>query len=477
MLISVFTNGGGLSPADLLQISALAADYGVESIEIGSRQELLLTVAKPRWGEDLARRIEALGMPTSLSAPQGQNIVSSLPATDIVDDTNWLTTGVYLDILAQFVAQPQLKVNIVDPAQALVPLFTGNINFIAAPEPHCWYVFLRPSGSVRRYAWPILVESESLGEFARIVEQIYTDFTANPVTDRRGLTTDHFYRSVMMAFRGRTRKVDRELTLPEAKMPLYEGLHQTRNGNFWLGLFRKSYNWPLVFVDALCQHCLTNRVGKLYLTPHKTLLIKDVRAVDVPGWNRLLGRHGIRTNLPAWHLNWQLPNADERSVNLRNVVLRQLEDTDVCTDALSFAVNVPFSEAVTAVVIHQNGAPDRFDVYQRTYQTTTNSQYVMVAKSQPLAQLGERIRQLALACYERLSSVATELIPDLNEGTPEKPTRLIHACPNCLSQYDDRYGEPHRGIAAGTPFLALSDTYTCGLCETGKQAFLEKWVE
>lgn len=477
MLITVFTNGGSVSPADLLQISTLASDYGVESIEVGSRQELLLKVAKPRWGEDLARRIEELGIPTSLSFLQGQNIVSSLPATDIVEDTNWLTTGVYLDVLAQFSSQPQLKVNIVDPAQSLVPLFTGNINFIAAPEPHYWYVFLRPSGSVRRYAWPILVESESLGEFARVVEQAYADLTAYSTTDRRSFTTDHFYRAVMADFRGRTRKVERDLALPASEMPLYEGLHRTRNGNFWLGLFRKSYTWPLAFVDALCQHCLTNRVGKLYLTPHKTFLIKDVRETDVPNWSRLLGRHGIRTNLPGWHLNWQLPNADERSVNLRNSVLRQLEETDICTDALSFAVNVPFSEAVTSVVIHQNGAPDRFDVYQRAYQTTTNSQYVIVAKSQPLAQLSDSIRQLALAFYERLNSTTPDLIAETSEANQEKPTHLIHSCPNCLSQYDDRFGEPHRGIAAGTSFIALSETYTCGLCETEKKAFVEKWVE
>lgn len=277
----------------------------------------------------------------------------------------------------------------------------------------------------------------------------------------------------MATFRGRTRKVDQELALPVAEMPLYEGLHRTKNGNFWLGLFRKSYTWPLPFIEAFCGHCLTNCVGKL----HKTLLVKDIRETDLAGWNQLLGRFGIRTNLPAWHLNWQVPNTDQRAVNLRNSVLLQLEDTDVCTDVLNFAVNVPFSEAITSVVIHPNGAPNCFDVYQRAYQTTTNSQYVIFAKSQPLPQLNESIRQLALAVYERQTTAVAQLLPDLPEPATETPKRLIHACPNCLTQYDDRFGEPHRGIAAGTVFTVLPDKYTCGLCETAKQEFVEKWVE
>ena len=191
----------------------------------------------------------------------------------------------------------------------------------------------------------------------------------------------------------------------------------------------------------------------------------------------MLGRFGIRTNLPAWHLNWQLPNTDEQAVNVRNSVLRQLEDTDVCTDVLNFAVNIPFSEAITSVVIHPNGAPNCFDVYQRAHQTTTNSQYVIVARSQPLPQLNESIRQLALAVYERQTTPVASVLTDLPELATEKPKRLIHACPNCLSQYDDRFGEPHRGIAAGTPFTALPDPYVCGLCETEKQDFVEKYID
>ena len=42
------------------------------------------------------------------------------------------------------------------------------------------------------------------------------------------------------------------------------------------------------------------------------------------------------------------------------------------------------------------------------------------------------------------------------------PTRYI--CSVCNYVYDQRRGEPHRGIKAGTPFEDLPDDYTCPVC-------------
>ena len=488
----ILTHGGSIAPNDLRQLTGWAQDYGLSTLEVSNRQSILLNTPTKTIREDLARpglarRVQALGLPTDEGNPQVQNIVSSLPATDVFTDTPWLTAGVYLDCLAQFSdVQPTLKINVVDPAQALVSPFTGNINFIASPEPAYWYVFLRPSGSVRRYAWPVLIESESMGVFAQVVERLYV---ANEADTGARATIETFYRAVMAEFVGRTRKVTTDFVLPAMPMPAYEGFHQMRNGNYWLGLFRKQYTFSLDFIAALCDLCRETRVGKLYLTPYKTLLIKDIREADRPAWEWLLGRFGIRTNVPAWHLNWQLPNADSHAITIKNQLLNQLEDTDVRTDKLSFAVKVPFSEAAASVVIQQNqdigGAafrpdnPESFDMYQRTghclSRSTTNAQYVLFAKSQSLAQLSEGIRHLSLAYYERLSATPAEPVfePDVPVATPK---RLVHECPHCLSRYDARFGEPHRGILVGTTFDTLTDDYVCGLCESQKAEFIETWL-
>ncbi len=472
--LRVLTAGGSISPGDLRKVTALAQDYGLTTLEIGNRQELILAAERKVQREDMARRIHALGMTTDEPDALAQNIVSSLPATDVFPDTPWLTAGVYLDVLAQFAElgrneqPPRLKINLIDRAQPLVPPATGNVNFVAAPEPDYWYVLLRPSGLVKRYVWPVLIASESIGAFARVVEAQYLAGKAD--------NADTFYKSVMAEFVGQTRKPGVELNLPTAGIPVYEGFHRMQSGNFWLGLYRKNQAFPLPFIEALCDLCRQTRVGKLYLTTHKTLLIKDIREADRPAWDQLLGRFGIRTNVPAWHLNWQLPNADATSLALKNYILHQLEEADVRTDELSFAINVPFSEAAASVVIQRNGSPEHFDVYQRTHQTTTNAQYVVVAKSHPMAQLSDVVQQLALAYYERQNTPSPGSMPD-EAPVLEKSKRLVHSCPACLSQYDARYGEPHRNIMANTSFAALPVDYTCGICEAERATFVEIWLE
>lgn len=470
--LQLLTHGDSIAPNDLRQIAGWAANYGLSSLEISNRQSLLLNLPSAITREDMTGRIHALGLPTNEADPQAMNIMSSLPATDVFSDTPWLTAGVYLDVLAQFTTAPRLKVNLIDPAQSLVAPFTGNVNFVASPEPNYWYVFLRPSGSVRRYQWPILIENESVAGFVQAVEKHY--FANAPDSGMRA-TLDTFYRAVMADFQGRTRKVADDLKLPPATMSLYEGFHQTRNGNFWLGLYRKNYTFSLDFITALCDLCRDTRMGKLYFTPYKTLLIKDIREADRPAWDRLLGRFGVRTNLPAWHLNWHLPNADVDAVTIKNQLISQLDDSDVRTDELSFALNVPFSEAAASVIIHKNrcvepGGVGLFDMYQRTNLSVTNAQYVLYAKSQSMPAIASAIRQLSLAYYEKLNPGTAPLAP-----STLTPTRLVYECPQCLSRYEARHGEPHRAIAPGTPFTELSD-YFCGLCEEPRASFSEKWL-
>jgi len=37
-------------------------------------------------------------------------------------------------------------------------------------------------------------------------------------------------------------------------------------------------------------------------------------------------------------------------------------------------------------------------------------------------------------------------------------------CTVCGYVYDEKRGEPHRGIKPGTPFEKLPETYTCPVC-------------
>ena len=49
-----------------------------------------------------------------------------------------------------------------------------------------------------------------------------------------------------------------------------------------------------------------------------------------------------------------------------------------------------------------------------------------------------------------------------------------YVCTACSYVYDPEKGDPENGIAAGTPFEALPEDWTCPLCGLGKEVFEEE---
>src|SRR5690606_14372988 len=71
------------------------------------------------------------------------NITCSYVSADIFPSTSWLNGSTYLYILENFKHKPQLKVNITDPKQRLIPIFNGDLNFIASEFEDYWYLYLK----------------------------------------------------------------------------------------------------------------------------------------------------------------------------------------------------------------------------------------------------------------------------------------------------------------------------------------------
>ncbi|HWR00947.1 MAG TPA: rubredoxin [Chlorobaculum sp.] len=46
-------------------------------------------------------------------------------------------------------------------------------------------------------------------------------------------------------------------------------------------------------------------------------------------------------------------------------------------------------------------------------------------------------------------------------------------CTICGYIYDSEIGDPEEGVAAGTPFEAIPDTWICPVCGVGKEDFQE----
>jgi len=131
-LVRVFVKGGIISPGDFLKTIETAQELGTSYIHLGSRQDILFPL-KNKNLEFLEATFKAIQTNYDTEGEEFQNIISSYAALDVMPTTHWLASHTYHYILDTFDYKPKLKINITDPVQTLVPLFTGNINFVASP--------------------------------------------------------------------------------------------------------------------------------------------------------------------------------------------------------------------------------------------------------------------------------------------------------------------------------------------------------
>ena len=154
-LTRLIVKGGVISPGELRDIVTMGLEQGLKNFSFGSRQDIIFTKGfKNLENEETTKHL--IISPNEIS---GNNIVSSYVSTDIIRNTSWLTGNKFLYILEQFKNQPTLKVNITDPKQQLVPLFTGHINFIASEHEDYWFLYIRLPNWERMEVYPVLIYS------------------------------------------------------------------------------------------------------------------------------------------------------------------------------------------------------------------------------------------------------------------------------------------------------------------------------
>ncbi len=461
----ILAKGGVIAPGDLRKVCGVAWESGCAHIGLGSRQEVFLTVPRGQVAaamDGLART--ALPFETG---PGGKaNIVTSYGAMGIYQATPWLLAGTYLDILEGFAYQPRLKINLTDPQQPLIPRFSGELNFLAAAYPMRWHLFVQlPAFGSNGHWWPATVGSEEIAGLCYAMEQAY--FTEG-VTDLGSL-----HRAVVHQCPGLAGRTDGPPTsVPKLPFPAYEGFHEG-GGGYWLGVYRRDYAYPLAFLDELCELALRSKIGKICLTPWKTLLIKDIRPEHRPQWEKLLGVHHVGVHHAANELNWQLPDLDEGALALKKRLVRGLEEAECNTTGLSFAIGTPALPVATSVVIEpEPGRPATYTIRHTADFTRSNTRWRIFARQVPEDDLAGKLRELCLLYHLSAAPGEAESGPATPDPEPISPGQVRYQCTHCLTVYDPRVGDPAVGVPAGSAFAHLPDDYGCSLCEAHKEDFV-----
>lgn len=466
-LVRVLVKGGILSPGDFQKIVLTAQKLGAPCIHLGSRQDILFSL-KDKNRELLEETFKSIQIDFDTDGESFQNIVSSYTALDVMPTTHWLASHIYHYILDTFDFKPKLKINITDPVQSLVPIFTGNINFVASPKENYWYLYLRFSEiDPKPWCAPKLVYSYDLSEIAKKIEAL------NPQAS--GLGYEEIFEKAIEGIDKKLLNLEQKLVFGEPTSIYYEGMNRVAGGKYWLGLYWRDNRFSINFLRAMCELCLETNIGKLSLTPWKSLIVRGVEEKDRLSWEKLLGKFGINIRHSSLELNWHVPVLDKDAQEIKDFLVRKLDKMDISTYGLSFSIKTGHMIAFTSVVIERiagrsEKAPDSFNILYSKDFNPNLSEYYYFVKGVSLETIPALLLQLSYKYYDQLNvkSLNTQKKPDNKKNTDSSNK---YQCSSCLTIYDEKLGDRINGIAPGFEFSKLPSDYCCPVCESPKSAY------
>lgn len=473
-LIRAFIPGGVLTPRDLRKIISISRDLGNDIVHFGSRQDILFP------GDDVDQKkldeeFGAIRTNYEWSGQRYQNIVTSYVAVDIMPRRPWVTTGTYYNVLEYFDHRPRLKINITDPKQSLVPLFNGQLNFVASEHKDYWYLFIKfdTSGAMQR--WPVLIYSRDISKMAAELEARY--FDADQEVE---MSADTLFEEINKDIETNNRTIDSELEHPTEPFPYYEGFNKMGNNKYWLGLYWRNNRYTISFLEKVCDLCDQTNCGRIIITPWKSFIIKGISEEDRPKWEFLCGNNGINLRHSSLELNWHLPVLDDSALKLKNYLVDVFDKHDISTYGLTFSIKEQPANLFTSIAILSQpsirlfGKYDllrRYNVFYSKNFDPNEEGYIPFAMYATKRELPGILMKLSQIFYTEMNKKAEDRVWD--QTVEEAQTHTVYQCPHCLTVYDEQYGDQKFGIPAGTAFTELPGSYHCPLCEAPKSAFEE----
>lgn len=462
----IFIKGGVLSPGELKLIIKMTEDLGHSTIKFGSRQDILIPYKESN--KAVTDLFPTINMEQNLVHDR-QNIVSSYVSADIFPATSWLKGSTYLYILEQFRFNPTLKINIVDPKQQLVPIFNGQVNFIASENEDYWHLNLKLPNWETEVDFPVLVYSWDIPKIAEAIEEFYEETTDISL----------LFDLVNEKIETNSRTIEKKLEIPFHPFPYYEGMNKMGDNEYWLGLYWRNNDYDIDFLKSFCDFCLESRIGKICITPWKSFIVKGINKKYKLNLEKLLGKKGINVRHSSLELNWHLPVENTEAFELKQFIVRNFDQNDISTYGLNFSVsNIAENETYfTSTVIEINQAPTiikdykirpTFNVlYCKNFNPNTK-EYITYAQDVDKMDLPGLLMELSKLYFEKLGeNDDTESKID----TDKKREKEAYQCTACLTVYDADYGDKTANIEAGTLFSSLPNNYCCSVCEAPKETY------
>ncbi len=471
-LIRAFVKGGILSPADLLKIMDISRNLGNKYVSFGSRQDIMFSTN----GADetsIEKAFHTLNINYELGSDQSvfQNIVSSYVAVNVQETTSWVKEDTFHVVMDNLDYKPKLKINIVDPLQSIVPIFTGELNFIASAEENYWYLYIRdPRKGNAVECWPRLIAGTEIAKVSKALEEVILNYLP--------FTVEEMYVILKESNRIVYKPISSKLKFPENIFPYYEGLNAMLNNQYWLGLYWRNNRYDIDFMSAACRLCQETSIGKINIIPWKAFIIKGIKASDRLRWEKLMGKFGINERHSSLELNWHLPVIDLEALELKRFLVRELDQQDISTHGLTFTIKTSREMFYfTSIVIEKCKdidavASERFNILYANKFNPNSFVYLTYARNIKKEIIPALLIELSKLYFRQLNPEKESRSVPL-ETVHVNGFSSIYQCSNCLTIYDKKYGDPTANVPPGIPFEKLPLTYKCHVCDSPKNHFVE----
>ena len=464
----ILLKGGVSSPGELKDIILMLETAGLKEVYFGSRQDLLFPLKDIKEEEQLERLSK---FNTDIIINRGlQNIVSSYVAADVFEMTYWLKGSTYLYILEGFDYLPQLKINITDPKQRLVPLFSGNLNFIASESEDYWYLSVKLPHWKTSAFYPVLIYSWDITAISKTIEAIYEDIS----------DVEELFFVVNKKIDTNNKAIEKELKVPYLTFPYYEGMNRMDLDQYWLGLYWRNNRYDLSFLKDFCGFCLDNSIGKICITPWKSFIVKGIKQNSRQELERFLGQWGINVRHSQLEMNWHVPVDDTDALELKKFLVRSFDQNDISTYGLTFGISndVGKRSHFSSIIIEKNSTPilvkdfevrPSYNVLHFENFDPNTQKYLAYAQDVDKIELPGLLMELSKKYFEQLGKVKVQV--ETIKKRDAKTKHMVHQCQSCFTVYDALYGDAKAQIVADTIFEDLPNDYKCPVCEASKSEF------
>lgn len=468
-VIKINLPGGYVSAGDLYEMLAVAEDAGAVDVRFGNRQQLYFTVDAAML-EDMETDMLRAGIDYELDADEYPNIISSYVCDSIFSQESWLREGVYRDIFDLFSYKPRLKINIVDRHQTFVPFFSGNFNFISSEVSNYWYWYIRFPKTSKFYCWPALIYSEDIPLVSQQAEKLMLEnkglFHDKPHADEQ-----LFYQMLSNQLEVSTQTITEPLQLPDFYLPYYEGFNKYAN-KYWLGIYRRNELFSIDVLKDMCNLCIQSRIGQVYTTPWKSIIIKGIETNQRADWGLILDKYRLNIRHASNELNWQIEDLSAEGLALKQQLVREFEEADLRTYRLSFVIKTRPKTGLMGSVIIKLQPSGTFELLHTLNFNPNSKDYISYKKRVKRSSLGEELMALCNTYYTGVvENVAVMKLGYKDNVAEIDNSKELYACKYCKTIYDSEYGDNDNGILSGTPFADVSDDYTCPVCGSEKDCF------